>query len=161
METKQLKLIPTVDTHIIEKILNHPDVYKDSIDDFSPNYLEIKTIPYNHLWISVYNADILCGGFLLVWHNTIMCEVHTCLFSSVHGKLAIKIGKLGIEWLFKNTQCLKIITNVPEYNKKALLFSKISGFKIEGINRKSIMKFGNLMDQTVLGLCKDELCQQQ
>ena len=100
-----------------------------------------------------------CGVFMLHAHNLVTYEVHTCL--PFAGSRALDAAIAGRKWMFENTPCQRLITNVPEFNKVALRFAKKAGMKVIGINEKSFMKNGKLYDQTLLGISKEGTpCQQ-
>lgn len=111
--------------------------------------------PMNHIWVKVDDY----GVFMLTKCNHVMAECHTALLKNAHGK-AVEIGKAALNWAFKNTSALRIITAVPESNPLALRFALRSGFKQYGVNPKSFQKNNILYDQVLLGINKGELtCQ--
>lgn len=113
------------------------------------------------VWLLVGDGEP-AGVFLLHSHNLACWEVHTCLLPRVWGAKARQATQLCRAWMFENTPCQKLITNVPADNLLALRFAKRCGMTPEGVNHKSYLKNGELLDQHVLGLTKQEWqCQQQ
>jgi len=99
-----------------------------------------------------------CGVFMLHPHNHVTWEVHTCL--PFAGKRTLEAAIAGRTWMFENTPCMRIITNVPTFNRAALAFAKRAGMKEYGVNEKSFLKNGVLYDQILLGISKEAACQQ-
>ena len=107
------------------------------------------------MWVMVSEGDTSLGVFMLNPLNCICYEVHTALLPEAWGR-SVEITKDGVLWLFENTPCRRVITNVPEYNRKALLLAKKTGMVQFGINPKSFLKNGVLYDQIMLGLSKED-----
>src|SRR6185369_16871555 len=81
--------------------------------------------------------DTTLGLFLFHPHNSICWEVHTCLLPAAWGERATRAGKGVVQWIWKNTPCLRIITNVPAYNRLAYRFALRCGMTEFGRNRGS------------------------
>ena len=144
---------------VVRSILAHPAIWPHIHDDGAqePNPVDAKAL----YWLLVSDEEP-AGVFLLHPHNLVCYEVHTCLLPRVWGEQAVHATQLCRAWMFEHTRCQKIVTNVPQKNLLALRFAKRCGMTQEGINRKSYLKDGELQDQYVLGLTKQEwICQQQ
>ena len=154
----------TRDRELIRSIMTNRWVYRHITDDGSPSAQEFgppmdERIVY--LAASNDSGDVL-GIFMLHPHNSVCYEVHTCMTPAAWGPFAKDAGAAGCAWMFENTDCQRIITNVPAYNKIAAKFAIDCGMTQFGINDRSILKSGVLHDQVVYGLSKgDWLCQQQ
>jgi len=144
----------TFDSEYITSIATHDKCWDACSDDGTVDKL-LYFPPMDDAIIWLKAED--CGVFMLHPHNSICYEVHTMLPHA--GKKAIDCAKAGMEWMFKNTACERIITNVPEYNRVALIFAKKAGMEVIGINKKSFKKNGVLHNQTLLGLSKELVCQ--
>ena len=144
MELKELS-----DLNLINEIILDPFVQDDIADDSSIG-VSISEIPSHVRFMGVYDNDMLCGLYMLVPQNCVTVEVHTCLLPLLRGKKAIQAGRLIIEYMFD--QYKKIISWIPVDNKKAELYSKLLGFKIEGISRESYLKNGKLQDMKLVGI---------
>jgi RimJ/RimL family protein N-acetyltransferase len=113
------------------------------------------------IWLEVVGDEGL-GMYLIHPHNCVTYEIHTCLLPTAWGDKAKQAAKLVLNWIFQNTPCMKVITHVPETNALALRYAKRAGMVVEGNNRKSFLKNGQLLDQIQLGITKEEhICQQQ
>jgi hypothetical protein len=57
-------------------------------------------------------------------------------------------------WLWQNSECLRAVTFVPEYNQIALRFGLRVGLEVWGRNPKSFLYDGVLQDTIFLGISK-------
>jgi RimJ/RimL family protein N-acetyltransferase len=154
-----MKIARTHDMELVRAILSHPAIWPHISDDSvtEPSPVDLDGI----FWLLV-DDGAPAGVFLLHAHNSACYEVHTCLLPRLWGAQAAQATMLCREWMFENTPCQKLVTNVPADNLLALRFAKRCGMTQEGVNRKSFLKQGRLLDQHVLGLTKEEwLCPQQ
>ena len=142
------------DYELIRETLTHPRIYKWLVDDGCPVREDFKLVKSKHIWyIGVYENETYLGLWMFYPHNSICWEVHTCLLPIAWGK-STEMGKEMVTWLFNNTPCQRIITNVPTFNKLALILAINVGFKEFGRNVKSFIRNGILYDQIVLGMSK-------
>lgn len=144
MELKELN-----DLNLINEIILDPFVQDDIADDSSMG-VSILEIPNHVQFMGVYDNNILCGLYMLIPQNCATVEVHTCLLPLLRGRKAIRAGRLIIQYMFDRYK--KIISWIPVDNKKAELYSKLLGFKIEGISRESYLKNGKLQDMKLVGI---------
>lgn len=98
------------------------------------------------------------GAIMMLPHNYVTYEQHTCIKKEFRKK-TVNIVHDVWEWVFKNTPCQKIITNVPSFNRAANIMAIRVGFKLIGINTKSFLKNGVLYNQYFYGVEKGDVCQ--
>lgn len=140
-----------------------PAIYPYISDDGTPEpwlYKPIESEDFYYLSVLDNDQNVL-GLFLVHPHNMIMFEIHTCLLPVCRGKKADEAAQLVLKWVFENTICKKLITHVPENNKPALEYAKRAGLIVEGVNRASFQKNGEVLNQVLLGITRTEQCQQQ
>lgn len=145
----------TQDWPLIKRIVTHEKVWPHVTDDYSsaPELWE----PIQHesaFYVLVSEDGNSLGLFALYPHNRICWAVHTCLLPECYGETSRRIARESIEWVFSNTECLRIITEVPAYNRIALKFAKDAGMTEYGVNPESYMKGGKLRDLILLGISK-------
>jgi len=145
-------IIRTFDYDLIMDIMTHPDIYPYISDDGSPSQEDFSPIQSDDIYYLICEA----GLFMYHPHNCITVEVHSCVLPEYRGK-SVAYAKASVEWMFENTKYRKVITQVPSYNKRALVYAQKAGLEIEGTNRMSFMKNGKIYDQTILGV----VCQPQ
>lgn len=141
----------------VNRVILDPSVNDDiSCDDTKGIAFELLSEQLE--FTGVFKDGVLSGLFMLVPINQVTAEIHTCLLPSIHGKNAMIAGRLLLSHLFTKYQ--KAISWVPSPNRKALIYALKLGFQVEGVNRASFLKNGELVDQKLVGLTKgDYLCQ--
>lgn len=145
----------TQDYALIKQIITHEKVFPYSSDDYTPSPKDYEPIKSDLIWyVLVKDGEELLGMWTFIPQNAICWEIHTTLLPNAWGERAIKAAKELADWVWKNTPCLRVITNVPEYNRLALRFAKAAGLEPFGLNCKSYMKTGILHDQIMLGVSK-------
>jgi len=137
-----------------------PYIHDDlcNIDDFYPAQPISGIIDY----LGVFIKEEYCGFFMLVRENFATYEIHTILEKNCRGEMAIKAANLVIEWIFNNTQCIRLVTKIPESNACAEKLASACGMTIYGINPDSFSINGAIQTMKLYGISKlGELCQQQ
>lgn len=145
----------TFDLDLVKRVMTHRRIYPHISDDGSPSPEEFHPIEHDQVIYLHARDDETLGVFMLHPHNTACFEVHTCMLPRAWGDKAKISANLGTEWMFRNTQCSRIMTNVPTYNRVALEFARACGMEEFGRNPKSFLKNGVLYDQHMLGLSKE------
>lgn len=150
-----MRIERTYDYDLAKAILAHPSIYAWMVSDGAPKPQDVQIDVSGFTYYLLVKTDdgALLGMFICVpYRNTSVCyEIHTCLLPCGRGRNAIFAYEAGMEWLRQHTGCKKVIGNICEDNKPALQIALRTGNKIIGINEKSIMKNGVLMDQTIVG----------
>jgi len=146
----------TEDECFITKCIIEPKVWEACTDDGcgDPDLFFLK-MDSNTIWIKAEDY----GVFMLHGHNHVLFECHTMLLPHAHGH-AVEIAKEALKWAFENTPAERIITSVPYYNVLALKLAHKVGFKQYGLNEKAWKKNGKLHDLRMLGINKEDVCQQ-
>ena len=139
----------------IKSIITHQRIYPFVSDDFSPAPADYRPLESEKVWHVLVKDDAeVLGLWILVPENEICWKIHTCLLPNSWGERAKQAAKLLAKWIWENTPCLRVITDVPEYNRVALKFAKEAGLAEFGVNEESFMKNGELHDQIMLGISK-------
>ncbi len=153
---------PDSDADLIKGIITHEKLYDDVTDDFSPSRAEYEPVMHpSVLYLIVRDHGTLQGLFFFHPINAVTFEVHTCLLPHAWGHAARLIAREMLKWLWQETDCVRLVTSVPEYNRKASIFARAAGMKEYGRNPESFMKGGQLYDILLLGISrpKDQPCQ--
>lgn len=147
----------TFNWETVKAIMTHPKIWPHITDDFAVKVEVFEPITHPSAWyVLVKDGEELLGLFALYPENHICWKVHTCLLPNAWGKRAKQAAREGVQWVFNNTECLRLITDVPEYNALALRFANMGGMEPFGVNHKSYQKDGKLHDVTMLGISKGE-----
>lgn len=154
-----MNITRTHDMDLVHSIMSHPAIFPHIHDDGASECAPVDHEGFN--WMLV-DDGAPAGVFLVHAINSACYQMHTCLLPRIWGAGAAQAAKLLLAWAFDDTQCQKMITAVPAYNRAALRFAKVGGMTQEGINRASFMRNGVLIDQIMLGITKQEWtsCQQ-
>lgn len=159
-----MRIERTADSRLIRSVVTHPSIYPYISDDYSPAASEYEPVITDGIyWLACLRGDDLCGLFMVHPWNGITYEIHTCLLPPFRGPLAREATAAVLAWLFGQTPCQKVVTQVPATHRTAYRLATDSGLKDEGLNRRSFMKHGELIDQHLLGITREEweTCQQQ
>lgn len=152
-----IRLHRTKDLGLIRSIITNPAIYGRMSDDFAPPPDQYQPIENEEMvYVAVEVAGVTQGIWAFIPHNRIMYEAHTCLLPAAWGAVASVAAKLMAEWMWRETQCRRLITSVPEFNRTALRFARSAGMTEWGRNPMSYQKHGRLYDQIMLGMSKPE-----
>ena len=154
----------TFDYSLVREVMTHPKVWPHVTDDGSPPKEAFRLIESDYvIYLLAKDGDEVLGVWVLVPHNTVCYEVHTCMLPSAWGARAREAALIAIQFVWGCSSCARLVTNVPEYNRLALRFAKAAGMTEFGRNPRSFLKDGKLWDQIMLGISKGESepCQQQ
>lgn len=155
-----MRLERTHDMALVRQIVTHPAIWPHVHEDATPD----DWAPTDHegfMWMLVTDEKPL-GVFLLHARGVACLEMHTCLLPETWGHRAAEAAQLLAGWVFHETDCRKLITAVPAYNRAALRYAIAGGMQKEGVNRRSYLHGGEMVDQYMLGITKEEwLCQQR
>lgn len=146
----------STDYQLIKTIITHPRIWEHATDDFGPKPEDWQPPQSELVWyvLAKDGAEVL-GLFMLVQENAVCWKVHTCLLPTAWGKRARQAAREGAQWVFENSKCLRLITDVPEYNTLALRFAHMGGMTQFGVNPKSYQKNNILQDVYMLGISKE------
>lgn len=148
----------TDDYDFITRCVTNPSVWRmgsdDGMVDIDPELYFIK--PGGVIWVRAEEY----GVFAFEKRNHITYDVHTTLLPNARGK-SVEIAKGVVRWFFENSNCLRITTTVPEFNHLATRLSLMAGMTLIGVNKKSFLKNGQLFDQYLYGISKEDLCRFQ
>jgi len=145
----------STDYDLVRAILTQPSIYPQIADDLSPAAADYRPLESDAIWYAVvWDDNELLGLWMLVPQNGICWEIHTALLPHARGPRAYKAAALMQQWVWRNTPCRRLITNVPADNRPAYLFAVAAGMEFYGRNEASFLKNGNLIDQACLGLSR-------
>lgn len=145
---------------LVKEVICHPDVYRHVADDFSPtpdDWAPIKDEQIHYL--KATENDKLLGIFVFIPQNTICWEIHPCVLKCAWGDKAYEAVREAVKWIFKNTNCLKIVATIPCYASFPLRLAQKAGFIKYGVNADSHMRHGILHNQFLYGISRAEVKQ--
>lgn len=151
-----MKFERSTDWELIKSVMTHPKIWPHITDDFAVKVEAFEPINHESAWyVLVKDGEELLGLFALYPENRVCWKVHTCLLPNAWGRRARQAAREGVKWVFDNTECLRLITDVPEYNILAYRFAQMGGMVEFGKNPRSYMKNGQLQNVFMLGVSKE------
>lgn len=142
----------TFDYDLVDSILTHPEIYKTIADDFAPPANEFKTPRSEEI---IYLIDDQAIGVMVYSPaSQIVMDCHVQVLPEHRKERALAFGKAVIEWLWRETGFKKINAQIPFLYPNVREFAERNGFVVEGINRGSYLKNGELYDKWYLGLVR-------
>ena len=148
------------DRDFIKAIYEMPGMMKYLSDDNCPDKMQdcvdmLVNTPTIYALIPEQDS-VKTGLFLFVPWNYTTYELHVAILPEYRGEHSVLSGIDAGFWMFINTCCHKIVTQIPVPNYRAKALALSVGMKLEGVNRKSYMKGGKLYDMYLYGICKEE-----
>ena len=107
-------------------------------------------------WIGLYCGDILFGISLIHPHNTSTGVAHINILKPYRRDHGLQGGLMSLQYA-TGLEYHKYIAEVADVYPEVVGFIKKLGFIQEGLNRKSIMKGGKLVDQIWFGASITEI----
>ena len=143
------------DYALIRQIMTHSRIWRHITDDFSPSHEDFEPIQNDAIWyVMAKKYEVIIGLWVLIPDNHICWKIHTCLLPVAWGGFGLEAALQLPEWLWEHTECVRIITEVPEYNRVALKFAKAANMQQFGVNERAYMKHGRLQNLILLGISK-------
>lgn len=144
------------DLEKIDRILKDDAVYPFIEDDGSPQKELFTAKPF----LENTNFHVLMPNnqtAILVYPvNYITYDFHIAVLKEGRGQMAVDAAKRALkEYIFNKTPCLKIIIQVPAFNRGMIRFARNLGARIEGVLKNSFLKSGKLHDQLIFSLSKE------
>lgn len=149
-----MNVVRTHNKVLIRAIVSTPDI-RDRVceDGFDFDAWEPNTD--SDCWLLALEDDELVGVYLFVAKNRTTAEIHPHVLPEKRGKLSYTSCRKACEWVF-NAGKQKIVAEIPVIYPEVKRFALKMGFSVEGLNRQSIQKKGELLDQWIVGLTKAE-----
>jgi RimJ/RimL family protein N-acetyltransferase len=131
----------TTDVALIKSIIEHPEI--------APLIFEGEAqVPIHD---SIYYLVAKEGIVAFIPINSISWNPHIAVLPEYRGK-GTELMQSGLEWMFKNTECKKVVAFPPSYNKPMIRVFEKCGFKQEGFSPNSFMFKGQIYDRLLLGI---------
>lgn len=159
-----MRIIRCEEKHIelVDEILKDDSVF-DMISDDGTSQKD--TFTYEEVILNRINYVLLIDYVALVIFHP-FCQgtyfVHVACLPKCRGKEMVKYSIAALQYIFNNTDCVKIIATIPSYNVGVYALSLKAGMKKEGRITKAWRKDGKSFDLIVLGLRKEDMiCPEQ
>lgn len=148
--------IRTYDTEIIEGLMRMPDLWATIAED-GQNPDDYKADCEGECWLLMMNDTDFIGAYNLHAHNSVTVQIHAHVISAHRKQYSYETGMAALQWIIDNTEYQKVVAIIPTIYENVKRFTCSFGFQEEGINRQSYLKNGELVDQYLLGITRDEI----
>lgn len=141
------------DVDVVRAILTHPVIYECIAEDGTPPREDyIPSMIGCAYVIGIVETDPIG---LMVYHpiNGVTWECHVQVLPEYRKTHADEFAQKALQWAW-DMGCQKLIAQIPVLYPNVKDFGIKHGFEIEGINRKSHLRHGQLHDQWYLGLAR-------
>lgn len=130
------------------EILGHHDVLPFISDDGCNNIeLAIDILSNSNCYVLMPNDNVAILAYPL---NLISYDIHIAIHPNGRGIEGLAAFNDGIDWIFNNTSCEKLIMFCPSNNQRVIKFVKKCGFKQEGRLKRSFKKDDMKHDQLIM-----------
>jgi hypothetical protein len=154
-----LTCLRTRNLDLVRSIVTHPKIWPNVIDDYSPPQEAWVPNPSESVcYVLVLDGNEALGVVAFLSLSHIIFEIHPLFFPETWWSNRAKAAALAsIDWIWKNTDCQRIVGNVPLLKHRTKLrFPAELGMVQHGINVKSFMKNGQLVDQVEFGISRPQ-----
>lgn len=139
--------------------MTNPRIWPFLTDDYSPSAEDFQPNPSESIWyVLAKDGDAVLGVLPFVMLSRVVFEFHAALTPECWWTLgAAKAAALGaIAWIWANAPtCQRIVGYVPLLKHRTKLrFPPKLGMTQYGVNLKSFMKAGVLVDQVEFGVSR-------
>ena len=151
-----MKVGRTTDMELVRSIITAPQVYPWVSDDGSPDAGDFQPVDADGVIYVLAESGAARGVFAFFRQNAVTTEAHTCVLPSMWGRTHLA-ARAAVEWVFENTEFLRIVTSVPEDNPLATRLATMAGMTLYGHNPSSFLRKGVLLGVDLFGISKKEL----
>lgn len=146
----------TYNTSIIRQIMTDPCLWNKVNDDFAGPSSDFQPRMDESIWyVLVKEGDEqIMGLFIFYPQNAICWEVHARMLPESWGPVAAQAVKGVFEWFWQNTFAVRLVTSILADNMLALNYAKKAGMTEYGRNPASFQKWGELIDQVLMGISR-------
>ena len=152
-----MKAYRIYDAALVKRIMTSPEIWETIAEDGQdPDKYDCDVD--SECWLLMVDGDDVIGLYNIHAHNAITCEIHAQVMPEYRATHSYETGKAALQWIFDNAQeYQKVIAQIPVIFENVKKFTCQFGFQVEGINRMSYLKNGEIVDQYLLGITRDEI----
>ena len=152
-----MKIVQLYDINIIRGVMMHEDILPTIIDDTWDGSAYTPDIS-NGIYLGCIVDDTLIGLYYLHWINGVTLQGHTHILKEFRAEHSMKSCHLIMAWILEKIhRCKKVVCFVPLLYANVKQFLAACGLNEEGILRKSFALDGQLHDQWIMGITRDEM----
>ena len=143
------------DWRAIKALVCDPAIFPHVTDDFyqTPESWQ-PTESESVIYLLAKDAAGLFGFGIFLPRTHCQYESHIGFLPRSYGTVAIGAFKDMLGWMWANSKARRIVGEIAQENRRAIQFAVRAGFREYGVNVKSKLKGGVLVDQVCLGISK-------
>ena len=138
------------DLNFVKMVLEDKSISKRVWLDFSYGNIGLADLLYCS-FVYFLSTDDRRGLAILYPVKKGVYEIHLAILPSFRGAKTLAICQEGLDWIFKNIECHKLVAYVSPDNKPMIRLIEKIGFVREGISHKLVKKDGQFIDQIIYG----------
>lgn len=156
MVCSSLKIERTRNMELVKQLWGDPRIYSQMCDDGCPeNSIDWQPADSDRRYFLVPSLEqaqnkILLGIVAYYAISFVMYEIHIGILPEFQHQITPEIVFFANDWLFKHTECQKIIGYIPVIKQNVRKLALKCGFKDEGYIQNSFLFKGTLIDQYVM-----------
>ncbi len=152
-----MNIIQLYDISLIRSVMMHEDILPTIIDDTWNGTAFMPDVD-NEIYLGCVVDGALIGIYRLHWIGGVCLQGHAHILKEYRKEYSVKSCRDVMRWLIANVaRCKKVVCFVPSVYDNVKQFLAVCGFKLEGTLRKSFVLNGQVHDQWIMGLTKDEM----
>ena len=152
-----MKIVQLYDINIIRGVMMHEDILPTIIDDTWDGAAFMPDVS-NDIYLGCVVDDTLIGLYILHWLNGVTLQLHIHILKQFRKKYSLKTWPPIAVWLLEKVRrCKKVACFIPSVYPNVKQFAAACGYIEEGILRKSFALNGQLHDQWIMGITRDEM----
>lgn len=146
------------DIEEINSVFTHPDIWATIAED---NQQPESFLPdaVRDVYMGVYVDGGLIGFYAFKVLSSAELDIHAQILPQHRKKHALASGRAILEWFYNHapTRFVKLTAQVPFKYPNVKNFCESVGLKVEGINKQSYRKDGQIFDKWHLGITREEV----
>ena len=152
-----MKIFRSRDYAALRRLATDPAIFPHISDDFTSDPKQWKPLESDVIVHLVAQDEHGPCGFGVFIPDTWVCwRAHVAFLPRAYGGDALSSFRKMLGWMWEQTEARRIVGEIRRDNTLAIRFVRRAGFEIYGINRRSYLKNGVLVDQMCLGISKPE-----
>lgn len=133
-------------------VILHPEIVGDIAEDGT----EWDDLPDGPIYLAGFVGTAIIGAFVIEKRSRYTADVHVQVLPKYRENHALAFGSAVMAWAWDNTELEKLTAEIPVTHPNVRAFAERQGFEVEGINRRSLLKGGILVDQWYMGAIRPE-----
>jgi len=147
----------TYDVNVIKSVIFDPVIWDCITEDgdHTQDGFDVDTV--GECWLVIKNDDLVVAIYNMHALNGVTLQIHAHVLPQYRKDFSRESGLAALRWIINNTDYQKIVATIPSIYDNVKKFTESFGFIVEGINRLSYKKNGNLCSQWLMGVTRGEL----